>query len=292
MYYESLIVGLIQGAMYGLMALGVNIIFGIMKIVNWAHGSLLMLAMYIVWACFNLLGINPYLAILIAVPIMFLVGVLFQNYVIKPLYIREQADSNPMGLLLCTAGFGIALENLALVFFQSNARSIRLAYSLKYVDIGFGRAVSLIKLIGAGIAVLVTILVWIFMNKTYTGRALRATAQDRDAASLMGINVFKCYNIAFGLGCALCAAAGGVFATFYSITPTSGATIGTKAFIILVLGGLESVFGCFTAGLIIGLVETFGTLIFDAYVADMLCFLVFVLVLFIKPSGLFGKAVQ
>jgi len=144
---------------------------------------------------------------------------------------------------------------------------------------------------GAVIALATTAAVWIWMNKTYSGKALRATAQDRDAASLMGVNILKCYNIAFGMGCAICAVAGGVFATFYSITPTSGATIGHKAFIIMVLGGMESIAGCFFAGLIIGLVESFGTMYINSYISEMLCFLIFVLVLLFRPSGLFGKKV-
>ena len=291
MFYESVVLALILGSMYGLTALGVNIIFGIMKIVNWAHGSILMLAMYVIYACVAFLGISPYLAILVAAPILFAFGYLFQHAIIRPLYLRERGDENPMGLLLCTAGLGIILENLALVFFRSTSRSIRLPYSLHYVNIGLGASISLVRLIGALIAVFVTLLLWLYMNKTYSGKALRATAQNRDAAALMGVNVLRSYNLAFGIGCAICAVAGGVFATFYSITPTAGAAIGHKAFIIMVLGGMESIAGCFAAGLIIGFVETFGTVYINSYVAEMLCFVVFVLVLLFKPSGLFGKKV-
>ena len=210
---------------------------------------------------------------------------------IRPLYLRERADSNPVGLLLCTAGLGIALENIMLMIFQSTPRSVAMDISLTYIPIGFGRRISLVRVIGALIAIAVFIIVWIYMNKTYHGKALRATSQDRESAQLMGINVLQCYNVAFGLGCAICAVAGTIFATFYTITPSVGVTIGSKSFIVLVLGGKGSVGGCLLAGLIIGLVETFGGLFFDSYTGQMLCYIIFALVLFIKPTGLFGKRV-
>lgn len=291
MYYETLILGLVMGCIYSATALGVNIIYGIMQIVNWAHGSILMISMFIVYGATVLLGFNPYLALLLAAPIMFAFGYGFQHIVIRPLFLRERADSNPVGLLLCTAGLGIALENIMLMIFKSTPRSVAMDISLTYISIGFGRRLSLVKLIGAGIALLVFAIIWFYMNRTYPGKALRATAQDREAAQLMGINVLKYYNIAFGLGCALCAVAGVIFATFYTITPSVGVTIGSKAFIILVLGGKGSVGGCLLAGLIIGLVEAFGGLFFDSYTGQMLCFIIFALVLFLKPNGLFGKKV-
>lgn len=291
MYYETLILGLVMGCIYSVTALGVNIIYGIMQIVNWAHGSILMVSMFIVYGAVVLLGLNPYLALLIAVPLMFAFGYVFQSTVIRPLFIRERADSNPVGLLLCTAGLGIALENIMLMIFKSTPRSVAMDISLTYIQIGFGRRLSLVKIIGACIALVVFIIVWIYMNKTYPGKALRATSQDREAAQMMGINVLKCYNVAFGIGCAICAVAGVIFSTFYTITPSAGTTIGSKAFIILVLGGKGSVGGCLLAGLIIGVVEAFGGLFFDSYTGQMLCFVIFVLVLFLKPTGLFGKKV-
>ncbi len=290
MYYETLILGLVMGCIYTATALGVNIIYGIMKIVNWASGSLLMISMFIVYGATTLLHMNPYLTLLIAIPVMFTFGYFFQHIVIRPLYLRERADSNPVGLLLVTAGLGIALENIMLMIFQSTPRSISMPISLTYVDIGFGRKLSLVKIIGAGIALVTVILLWFYMNRTYSGKALRATSQDREAAQLMGINVLKSYNVAFGLGCALCAIAGVIFATFYTITPAVGTTIGSKAFIILVLGGKGSIGGCLLAGLIIGLVEAFGGLFFDSYMSQIFCFAIFVLVLYFKPSGLFGKS--
>lgn len=288
MYYETLIQGLIMGCIYGLTALGVNIIFGIMKIVNWANGSLLMISMYIIYWAVTLLGINPYLAILIAAPIMFGFGYLFQHTVIRPLYLRE-TDKNPYGLLLCTAGLGIALENITLMIFKSTPHTIKMSISDIYLNVGFGASVSLVKVIGALIAIATTAALWFFMTKTYAGKALRATAQDRDAARLMGINVLRYYDVAFGIGCGICAIAGCVYSTFYSIAPASGAAVGSKAFIILVLGGIESVPGCLLAGVIIGLVEAYGAMLFNSYIGQMLCFVIFVAVLFFKPSGLFGK---
>lgn len=291
MYYETLMLGIVMGCIYSVTALGVNIIFGIMKIVNWAHGSLLMISMFIVFGAVVLLGINPYIAILLAAPIMFGFGYAFQHLVIRPLYLRERADSNPVGLLLCTAGLGIALENIMLMIFKSTPRSISMPISLTYIDIGFGRTLSLVKIIGMGISLVVVAIVWLFMNRTYQGKALRATSQDREAAQLMGVDVLKCYNLAFGIGCAICAVAGAIYATFYTITPSAGVTVGSKAFIILVLGGMGSVGGCLVAGLIIGIVEAFGGLFFDSYTAQMLCFVIFVLMLNFKPTGLFGKKV-
>ena len=277
-----------MGCIYGLTALGVNIIFGIMKIVNWANGSLLMVSMYIIFWSVTLLGISPYLAILIAAPIMFGFGYVFQHMVIRPLYMRE-TSKNPYGLLLCTAGLGIVLENVTLMIFKSTPHTIKTEITQTYINLGFGASISFVKLIGAGIAIATTLILWAFMSKTYAGKALRATAQDRDAARLMGIDVLKYYDLAFGIGCAICAIAGCVYSTFFNITPASGGTVGSKAFIILVLGGIESVPGCLLAGVILGLVENFGSMLFNAYVGDMLCFVVFILVLFFKPSGLFGK---
>lgn len=290
MYYETLILGLVMGCIYTATALGVNIIYGIMKIVNWASGALLMVSMFIAYGAVVVLHFNPYLTLLVAIPVMFVFGYFFQHIVIRPLYLRERADSNPVGLLLVTAGLGIALENIMLMIFKSTPRSVSMSISLTYVNIGFGRKLSLVKIIGACIAFVTVVLLWIYMNKTYSGKALRATSQDREAAQLMGINVLRSYNLAFGLGCALCAVAGVIFSTFYTITPSVGTTIGSKAFIILVLGGKGSIGGCLLAGLIIGLVEAFGGLFFDSYMSQIFCFVIFVLVLYFKPSGLFGKS--
>ena len=288
MIYETLMLGLVMGCIYGLSALGVNIIFGIMKIVNWANSSLLMVSMYIIFWSVTLLGLNPYAAILIAAPVMFCFGYFFQHTVIRPLFIRE-TDKNPYGLLLCTAGLGIVLENVTLMIFKSTPHTIKMGITQKYVSLGFGSSISLVRIIGALIAIATTLVLWAFMTRTYAGKALRATAQDRDAARLMGIDVLKYYDLAFGIGCGICAIAGCVYSTFFNITPAAGVTVGSKAFIILVLGGIESVPGCLLAGIILGVVENFGAMLFNSYIGNMLCFVVFLLVLFLKPSGLFGK---
>ncbi|WP_249300206.1 branched-chain amino acid ABC transporter permease [Feifania hominis] len=288
MYYGAVVQGVVMGCIYGLTTLGVNIIFGIMKIVNWANNSLLMVSMYIIFGVVTLTGTNPYVAMLVAAPIMFCFGWAFQHTVIRPLY-RRETEKNPYGLLLCTAGLGIALENITLMLLKSTPRTIKMGITQIYVDVGFGASVSLVKIIGAVIAVATTATLWAFMSKSYAGRALRSTAQDRDAARLMGINVMRYYDLAFGIGCGICAIAGCVYSTFYQITPSSGATVGHKAFIILVLGGIESVPGCLLAGVLLGVVEAVGAMLFNSYIGEMLCFVVFVLVLFFRPNGLFGR---
>jgi branched-chain amino acid transport system permease protein len=279
---QVLINGLLLGGVYALVSLGLTLIFGVIRIINFAHGELLMLAMYFSYFCFTMLGLNPYVSLIIVIPIMFVVGVLIDQIIIRPI-----RNAPAYMQIFTTVGLSVVLINLALGLFTGDYRSINMAFSREVMHIG-PISVSYARLVVFVAAIVVSWLLYLFLGKTDLGKQIRAIAQDRDAARLMGIDPNKIYLITFGLGCALVGLAGGLIIPLYYVFPSVGAYFVLTAFVVVVLGGLGNMMGALLGGLIIGIIDSLSGYYIDPALKEMFYFIVFLLVLLLKPSGLLG----
>jgi len=290
MFYllEDTVNGILMGSLYGLTALGLTVIFGVLKVINFAHGSLLMVGMYVAYWTVSLTGIHPYLALIIVVPVMFFFGYYMQDIVIKPIFKAEKEVREPITVIIVTTGLWYILDNLTLLVFGPQYRNIQdNPLRGKMLQMG-DMLISVPKLWGFVTAILTAFIIYWFFQKTRLGRGIRATSLDREAASLMGINQYKVYNIAFGIGTATAGIAGTVLVPFFNVFPTVGVLFDIKGFIIVVLGGLGSISGAIIGGIIIGLIESVAPQFMTATWTEAIIYGLFLAVLFIKPSGLFG----
>ena len=292
---QVIIAGILIGGLYSIIGLGMSLIFGVMKIINLAHGEMMMVAMYITYWCFTLFSIDPYVSLLVVLPALFLLGSALQKYLITP--IMNKDSILPQNQVLLTVGIGMVLSNLALAAFSANYRSVPVSYASDaiYWDIPVGDQVIAVSfniplLIAFGIAVCLTGSLFFFLMKTDIGRMIRATAQDKDAAALMGVNTGRITVITFGLGVALVGAAGALLVPIYYLFPSIGSPFTLKAFIITVLGGMGNIVGAVLGGLILGLTESLGSAYVSLGYKDAFGFVMFVLVLIFLPRGLLGKS--
>lgn len=281
---QNLVSGLLLGGMYALIGVGLALVYGVMDIVNMAHGAFLMVGMYTTYVLVNSLGIDPYLGILISAPVLFLLGMLIQRLVI-----HRVATASHMNQILLTVGLSMVLVNAAQLIFTADYRQIRTSYTETVIRLG-GVSMNLAYLISFGLAVAITIGLYLYLMRSEFGRALRATSQDVHAAQLMGINVRNVQMTAFGLGMALAGAAGALLTPVYYLYPTVGDNFGLKAFTMVVLGGMGSVVGAALGGVTLALAESLGQVLVGHELKDAIGFVVFVLVLLFKPAGLFGRA--
>ena len=285
---EDAINGILMGSIYGLAALGLTMIFGVLKVINFAHGSLLMVSMYVAYWAVTLTGLHPYIALVLVVPVMFIFGYLLQDIVIKPIFKAEKNVREPITVIIVTTGVWYILDNLTLLIFGPQYRNLEVnPLRGKMLEMG-EMMISVPKLWGFGAAILTTLAIHLFLQRTSTGRAIRATSLDREAASLMGINAYKIYNLAFGIGTAVAGVAAVALVPFYNVFPTVGVLFDIKCFIIVVLGGLGSIGGALLGGIIIGLIESVAPQFMAATWTEAIVYGLFLLVLFVKPSGIFG----
>ena len=285
-FFQSLISGILIGGVYALIGIGLTIIFGVMRVINFAHGDLLMLGMYLTYFLFTLLHIDPFVSILVTIPLMFLYGAFLQRA-----FINRALNALPQNQILLTIGMGLVMSNAVMLAFTSDYRILTTSYSSGSVSLA-GISISQPLVYSFIITVAITGLLYWFLYRTDTGQAVRATAQDRNAAQLMGINVKRMSIIAFGIGTALAATAGALISPTYYIFPQVGSTFTLKAFVITVLGGMGSIFGATLGGVLIGIAESVGGVYFGSGWKDVIVFVLFLLVLLFKPSGLFGSEVK
>ncbi|MCZ8317108.1 branched-chain amino acid ABC transporter permease [Phreatobacter sp.] len=279
---EAVLNGLLTGAVYALVALGLTLVYGVLHIINFAHGAMLTLAMFAVLVVHLGLGLDPYLAILPLTPLFFGIGYAMQRFVISP------ASRNDDGaILLVTLGLSIVLENLLLAIFRSDTRSLTLDYSFSVVDLGFA-LLSLPRVIGFGVAILVAAALWAILALTDTGKAIRAVAREKLGASLVGIDVNHIYAVTFGLGAATLAVAACLLMPSFYVNPRVGNAFVLVAFTVVVLGGMGSIPGALVGGLFIGVVESLCGLYLGESLGQIGIFLIFILVLLFRPTGLFG----
>ncbi len=285
---EDLINGILMGSIYGLTALGLTIIFGVLKVINFAHGSMLMVGMYVAYWAVALTGFHPYLALIIVIPVMYLFGYAMQSVIIKPIFKAEKQVREPITVIIVTTGVWYILDNLSLLIFGPQYRTLMNNPLKGKMHELWGMMISVPKLWGFAAAILTAAAIYVFLQKTRLGRAIRATSLDREAASLMGINQYRIYNVAFGIGTATAGIAGVALVPFYNVFPSVGVLFDIKGFIIVVLGGLGSIGGAILGGIIVGIIESVGPQIMTATWTEAIVYALFLLVLFVKPSGLFG----
>jgi len=271
------------GGIYALIAVGLTLIFGIMRVVNFAHGEFLMLGMYLAFWSFTLWHVDPYFVLFVAIPLFFVVGLV--TYV---LVMRGVIAASHNVQIFTTFGLSILLQNVALVAWSGDFRFVRPWHLHVALRIG-GTTFNLSQVVAFVIAVALTIALIAFMKWTHTGRVMRATAQDRDAATLMGIDTDRVYKLTFAIGIAAVGAAGVLVAPLYSVYPTAGLQFVLLSYVVVVLGGLGDMAGALIGSLIVAAVEVAGSYVFGIAWKEIFYFLLFILVLVFRPAGLFGQ---
>ena len=282
----SVINGTMTGAVYALVALGLTLIYGVLHIINFAHGSMLMLAMFGAYFLYALLGLDPYLALPLVAAVAFVLGYGLQRTVIgKTSHGRDEI------ILLVTLGISIIIENAALFFFTANERLVTLPYDIEGIDLGVTFLV-VPQLAAFGASLVITLLLWLFMARTDTGRAIRAVAKERLGARLVGIDVDHIFAISFGIGTACVGAAACLLVPTFPVTPQTGYVFVLVAFTVVVLGGMGSFIGALIGGFIIGIAESVGGLFFGQTLGQIAISLIFITVLLFRPTGLFGQKLR
>jgi branched-chain amino acid transport system permease protein len=277
---QVILSGLLAGALYALVALGLALIFGVMRVINVAHGPLLMLGAYTTWFAYHRLGMNPYLTLLVSMPLLFLVGALLQRTLVF-----RVVDAPELSSLLLTFGVSIALVNLAQLAFTSDLRSIEyIGGSWMVGSFAFAKS----RTIAFGFAAGITAAAFLFLQKTRLGKAIRATSQSREVAMVCGIDVQRIHLITFGLATALAAAGGSLLSLIVAIQPEMGQVWTFKSFLVIVLGGAGNYPGALLGGMLLGLVEQIASLFLTTQLSEAVAYVLLVLVLLVRPAGLLG----
>jgi branched-chain amino acid transport system permease protein len=276
--------GILLGGLYGLMALGMGLVWGVLNIVNLAHGAFIMMGGYAVYFLFTLAGIDPFLALPIAMVGMFLFGYFLQMFVLN-LIVRSAL----LNTLLITFGFDVVFVYLAQFLFTADFRTINPTYSGSNVDL-HGVTIPYSQAGAFLVAILLAGALYLFLDQTRTGRAIRATAQNLTAARLYGVNPRRIYALTFGVGAALAGAAGGLFGVISQITPYIGITLTAKSFVIAILGGLDKPLGVIVGGLVLGIAEAMTDLYLGSTFKDIISFGLLVVILVARPAQLVGRA--
>ena len=279
---QLLINGLLVGGLYALVSIGLCLIFGVLEIINFAHGEFLMLSMYMTYWLFNILGIDPYFSALIVFPVFFIFGTIIQRTIIQPLL-----NAPSLNQIFATVGLSMIFQNIALLLWKADFRIVKTSYSSKVIIIGDYR-IGFTRLVAFLIASGGILILFLFLENTYTGKAIRALAQERRASQLMGINIFKTYQIAFGIGIAITGLAGAILMPLFYAFPTVGNLFSLIAFVVVILGGYNNLVGALFGGLIIGLIESFGGFFISPHLEEAIYFIIFILILLFKPTGLLG----
>ena len=275
--------GLLTGAVYALVALGLTLIYGVLHIINFAHGALLTAAMFAAFFAHRLLGLDPYLAALILTPLFFVLGYGLQRFIIGP-----ASGGDDRNILLVTLGLAVVIENALLYAFRADTRTINLRYAFDVVDLGVA-FLAVPRVIAFGVVMVVALALWLIMQWTDTGKAIRAVAKEKLGAELCGIDVAHIYAVTFGLGTACLAIAACLLIPTYYVNPHAGNAFVLIAFTVVVLGGMGSVTGALVSGLFVGVVESLSGLYLGESLGQIGIFSIFILVLLFRPSGLFGE---
>ena len=289
-FVAFLINGISLGSVYAIIALGYTMVYGIAKMLNFAHGDVIMIGAYTVLTLLTGAGMNPYLAVLIGMVTCTVLGIVIEKVAYKPL----RNASSSLAVLITAIGVSYLLQNTALLVFGADTKSFVNIITLPAVSLAQGE----LTITGTTIVTIVTCLVimcglMLFVNKTKPGRAMKAVSEDRGAAQLMGVNVNATISLTFAIGSGLAAIAGVLLCSAYpSLTPYTGAMPGIKAFVAAVFGGIGSIPGAMIGGILLGIIEILGKAYISSQVADAIVFAVLIIVLLVKPTGLFGKNIQ
>ncbi len=281
--FPAVLNGLMTGAVYALVALGLTLIYGVLHIINFAHGALLSAAMFAAFFAYRLLGLDPYVAALILTPLFFLLGYGLQRFIIAP-----AAHDEDRNILLVTLGLAVVIENALLYAFRADTRTINLPYAFDVVEVG-AAFLAVPRVVAFGVVIVVALSLWLVMRWTDTGKAIRAVAKEKLGAELSGIDVAHIYAVTFGLGTACLAIAACLLIPTYYVNPSAGNAFVLIAFTIVVLGGMGSVVGALISGLFVGVVESLCGLYLGESLGQIGIFVTFILVLLLRPNGLFGE---
>jgi len=277
---QVVISGLLAGSLYAMVALGLGLIFGVMRVLNVAHGPILMLGAYVTFWLFSTVGLNPYLSLLVSMPLLFALGVLLQRFLV-----RRVVDAPELSSLLLTFGLSIAIVNVAQLAFTSDLRSVEyLTGAFVVGPFAFSKS----RAVACGFAVAITSAAFLFLQRTRVGKAIRAVSQSREVAQVCGIDVQRIHLLAFGLASALAAAGGSLVAVMVAIQPEMGAIYTFKSFLVIVLGGAGNYPGALLGGLLLGLVEQLASLFLTTQVNEAVAYVLLVVVLLVRPTGLLG----
>jgi branched-chain amino acid transport system permease protein len=282
-FFQTLVSGILMGGIYALVGLGMTLIMGVMKIINLAHGQLMMVAMYLTFILFDKFHLDPYLCLLITMPSLFLLGAAIQKYFLNPLLNIESIL--PENQVLMTVGLGMVLTEICRFIFHSDYKSVQTSYSSACVYAG-GVSFNLAMVAAFLIADLLTLLLFLFLLKTDMGKSVRATAQNKNAALMMGINAEKITVFTYGLGASLAAAAGTLLLPIYYLFPDIGSPFTVKAFVITILGGLGNPVGAIAGGIVLGVAESMGATYISMALKDAVGMVIFLVVLVFFPGGL------
>lgn len=285
-FLQALVNGILIGGIYAVVATGLTLIFGVMGIVNFAQGEFVMLGMFVTYLLAHFSGLDSFVFLIPVAIIFFIFGI-----IIKRIFIERVIFKGHESQILITLGLAVLFKNFATVIFGPNFYSLNVPYRMKSFDIG-GVLISLPRLLAFSLALIVVIILWYFLNKTEMGRAFRASSEDDKAASLMGINPRRMYDLAFGLGIMMAAIAGVAIIPYFYVFPEVGTVFGNMSFVVVVLGGLGDVFGAIIAAIIIGIVESLTSQYIALDLSQLGVYVVFVLVLLFRPQGILRKGAK
>lgn len=278
-----IVMGVLLGGLYGLIALGLSLVFGVMKLINVAHGDLVVIGSYFAYAVMTSLGIDPILSLVMGMPLLFIIGFGIQKYLMRRAFgISMEAP------LIIAFGISLVVQNFAQIMWTPLSRGLTTSYALESFNLGFV-FVPLVYLLDFIAALVVMLALREFMRRTYLGKAINAAAQNRRAAQLMGINTERVYAFAFGIAMATAAIAGVFLGLTFPFTPTSGVSFLIIAFGVVIVGGLGSMMGTFIGGLILGLAQTLGGYFFGAATQMLVAYVIVLIVLAVRPRGIFGR---
>lgn len=288
-FVQVLIVGLFTGGVYALMAAGLTLIFGVMRVINIAHGAFLVLSAYLSYWLFTLYGLDPFLSVIVTVPLLFVMGVFVQRFVLS----RVQGE--PGLIVLLTFALALTLEGIMGTLWKSTGRSVRTSYTSEVLTLDLSQLairLPLVRVVGFASAVIALILLYLLLMRTDLGRAIRATIQNKDAAQLVGVNVTRVQAMTFGLGLATVAAGGALFSLIWTFNAGSHEEWISKTLSIIVLGGMGSLPGAFVAALIMGAAESVAAVTMTSYISPIVFYLILFITLIFRPQGLMGTVIR
>lgn len=285
-FISYLINGISLGSIYALIALGYTMVYGIAKMLNFAHGDIIMIGGFTIFVVMNTLGLPPFLAVLVAVIVCTLLGVVIEKVAYKPL-----RQASPLAVLITAIGVSYLLQNVALLFFGANTKLFTSVVNIPAISLADGQInISGETTITIILSIIIMIALIVFIKKSKAGQAMLAVSEDKGAAELMGINVNATITLTFAIGSALAALAGALMCSAYpTLTPYTGAMPGIKAFVAAVFGGIGSIPGAFIGGILLGIIENLSKAYISSQMADAIVFAVLILVLLVKPTGILGK---
>lgn len=288
-FISYLIKGISLGSVYSIIALGYTMVYGIAKMLNFAHGDVIMIGGYVIFTMMSTMGINPLIAVLASIIFCTILGMTIERIAYKPL---RKASS--LAVLITAIGVSYLLQNIALLIFGADTKSFTSVVTLPALKLAGGRlTISSETLITIPACIMIMIALTIFIKKSKTGRGMLAVSEDKDAAVLMGVNVNKTIAITFAIGSALAAVASALmFSAYPSLTSTSGSMPGIKAFVAAVFGGIGSIPGAMIGGILLGVIEILGRAYISSQLADAIVFIILIIVLIVKPTGILGKKLK